>query len=138
MSSQAIGNCLNLFLNLIISNLFTGSINALIELIRIFSTNILTKYIISENNVRQYGIYLQPAITCILLFSIGLTIFYFIQWTSNGEDLTDSHLIIYIMYFFLFALIIVFVGTFVFYIFKIYKKKSAINNAIGYKINNED
>lgn len=133
MQNTSLGNCLNLFVNLIISNLFTGSITSLIELIRIFSTNILTKYIISENSIRNYGIYLQPAITCVLLFVIGMSSFYFIQWTAGTGDFEDSQLFVYLMYFFVAAITLAFVAMFIFYIFKINKEKKVLRMPIGYK-----
>lgn len=73
-------DCFTFFFNLIITQLFIGSITYIIEFLKLITINILSKFFLSEYVMRQYGIYLQPVITSILLLLIGFILYYAINY----------------------------------------------------------
>lgn len=120
------GECFSLLFNLIISQLFIGAISSLIELIRIFALNILSNYILKEEYIQKYGIYIQPLITCILLIFIGMTVYYIMKWTSS--DVCDkSDFIRYFIYFILISILIGFFLFAFFYYYRIKRKEKSLN-----------
>lgn len=120
------GECFSLLFNLIISQLFIGAISSLIELIRIFALNILSNYILKEEYIQKYGIYIQPLITCILLIFIGMTVYYVMKWTTSDVcDQTD--IVRYIIYFILIAILIGFFFFGFFYYYRIKRKEKSLS-----------
>lgn len=120
------GECLSLLFNLIISQLFIGAISSLIELIRIFALNILSNYILKEEYIQKYGIYIQPFITCILLIFIGITVYYIMKWTSS--DVCDkSDFFRYFIYFVLIGILVGFFFFAFFYYYRIKQKEKSLN-----------
>lgn len=117
------GHCFSLFFNLIISQLFSSAIATIIELLRILSTNFLIKYFLKESFVKKYGIYIQPVIQAVLLFSIGLIIFVLYEYLrKRGNLCTNSELIKFVIILILiFILISSFISVF-FGLFKLWKK----------------
>lgn len=120
------GECFSLLFNLIISQLFIGAISSLIELIRIFALNILSNYILKEEYIQKYGIYIQPFITCILLIFIGITVYYIMKWTSS--DVCDkSDFFRYFIYFVLIGILVGFFFFAFFYYYRIKQKEKSLN-----------
>lgn len=114
-------DCFSLFFNLIISQLFMSAISSVIEFIRIFIVNILSKYILKEEYIYKYGIYLHPIISAVFLLLIGLSFYYlFYLITSDGKPCQSGDLIKYLIYF---VLIVVAVGIILFLIFYLYRIK---------------
>lgn len=68
-------DCFSLFFNLIISQLFIGSISSLIDFIRIFFINLLRNAFQNKERFQKNEIYLQPIITSLILLILGI-IFY--------------------------------------------------------------
>lgn len=122
-------NCFNIFFNLIISQLFIGAIASIIEVIRILTFNVLSKYIVSEQNIRNYGIYIQPILTALLLFTIGYIIFYFVN-VLKISSCSSLNIFSYLLFFILLCImfvIIFFVGI---YFYRYIKKKNILQNRI--------
>lgn len=116
-------NCFSLFFNLIISQLFIGAIGCVIELIRIFAINILTKYFLKDSFIQKYGIYIQPIITGLLLIIVGIFIYYFYELVTNNETKCDkSSFISYFLFLVLFLVLIFFIGFTILGFWKIYNK----------------
>ncbi|QKE44588.1 putative viral membrane-associated early morphogenesis protein [Yalta virus] len=120
------GDCFSLLFNLIISQLFIGAIASLIELIRIFAINILSRYILKEEYIQKYGVYIQPLITCILLISVGMIVYYLSKWTSNPDTCDNTAFIKYFFYFVLFGILIGFAAFIGFYYYRLKKKTELI------------
>lgn len=128
------GECFSLLFNLIISQLFIGAIGSLIELIRIFAINILSRYILREEYIQKYGIYIQPLITCVLLVVIGMSVYYVMKWT-NSDGCNTNDFVKYFLYFILFMILlglILFIG---FHLYRIrIREKLLTAKKIGYHI----
>lgn len=124
-NSPITGQCFSLFFNLIISQLFSGGIGTIIELLRIISTNVLIKYFLKDSFVKKYGIYIQPVIQSILLFSIGILIFAMYEYLRKQKSIcTNSELIKFVI---ILILIFILIGIiiFVFFgLFRIWKKQN--------------
>lgn len=120
------GECFSLFFNLIISQLFINSIGSIIELIRIFTINILTKNILSARFVKNYGIYIQPIITSTLLFIIGFAMYTLYDTIKRNNDCSFYSYIPYAGYICFFILGIVFLGCIIFFFYQMYKNKRKI------------
>lgn len=129
------GDCFSLLFNLIISQLFIGAISSLIELIRIFTINILSHYILKEEYIQKYGVYIQPVITCVLLIGMGMVVYYLSKWTSSSDSCDNTVFVKYLLYFILGGLLI---GFILFILFYYYRLKTKVNNLkskkIGYKV----
>lgn len=124
-SNKLINNadCFTYFFNLIITQLFIGSITYIIEFLRLITINILSKFFISERIIRTYGIYIQPLITASLLLFIGFVLYYSI---NSLIDSCDSGYVI--MYTLLVVLVSILIGylIYVWYNVKTYNKKIEI------------
>lgn len=120
-------NCFNIFFNLIISQLFIGAIASVIEVIRILTFNVLSKYIISEKTIRNYGIYIQPILTSILLFIIGYAIFYFTN-VLKISTCSTMNIFSYLLFFILFCLASVIIFFVIIHFYRYFKKKNLLKN----------
>lgn len=120
-------NCFNIFFNLIISQLFIGAIASIIEVIRILTFNVLSKYIISEKNIRNYGIYIQPILTSILLFTIGYAIFYFTN-ILHISTCSSMNIFSYLLFFVLLCILFVIIFFVCIYFYRYFKKKNILEN----------
>lgn len=130
---SGLGECFSFLFDLIISQLFIGAISSFIELIRIIAIKILSKYILKEEYIQNYGIYLQPVITCVSLTCIGVSIFYISKWTE-GDNCNTFDIIKYFIYFILICILFGFVLFFSFYYFRItQKEKSMTDEKYGFK-----
>lgn len=113
----------SLFFNFSITQLFVGGISSIIELIRVFTMDILTKYFLSPVYIQTHGKYIQPAINAILLLSIGTGFIFCIKLVTktgsqtSSEDKTLMTLLIYGAVFSLILALLIFCS---FYFLKIY------------------
>lgn len=129
------GDCFSLLFNLIISQLFIGAIASLIELIRIFAINILSRYILKEEYIQKYGVYIQPLITCTLLIGMGMIVYYISKWTSNPDSCDNTMFVKYFLYFILFGVLFGFICFVGFYYYRLRAKANVINSRkIGYHV----
>jgi hypothetical protein len=113
-------DCFTFFFNLIISQLFISSITYVIEFLRLITINILSKFFLSEYVMRQYGVYIQPIITSILLLCVGFMLYYLIN------SLMKSCETMYLMMFAGLIFLIIVLATYIiwnWYNYKNYYKK---------------
>lgn len=130
MSSQL--NASSLIINFSITQLFVGGIGSVIELIRMFTMNFLTKYVLSTEHIHKYGMYIQPAITAILLLSIGIFLSYAIKWWSNDDDMETgiTNILIFWILFSILASMLFFFIWYCYRLSKISKDFNKLNKAI--------
>lgn len=116
----------SLFFNFSITQLFVGGISSIIELIRVFAMEILTKYFLSPVYIQTHGKYIQPAINAILLLSIGTGFIFCIKLVTKSSPETseeDKTLMTLLIYGVVFSLIFVLLVFCCFYFLKIYAMK---------------
>lgn len=109
MSEKSKG-CFDLFLNLIISQLFIGCVGSIIELIRLFVMNFITKTFFSSNFIRNYGIYINPILTTLLLFILSISIYYTFDLVPPD---TNSTIIYSLLFLFLISILFIFIIYFI-------------------------
>lgn len=116
-------DCFTYFFNLIITQLFIGSITYIIEFLRLITINILSKFFISERIIRTYGIYIQPLITSSLLLLIGFVLYYSIN--SLIQTCNSAYVIMYTLLIVLVSLLVGYI-IYVWYNVKTYNQKLTI------------
>lgn len=124
------GPCFSLFFNLIISQLFSGAISMIIEILRMVTSNILIKYFLNERFVKKYGMYIQPMIQSILLLGIGIFIFSFYNGLCNKNELNSyTDLLKFFMIIALISVFIIVIFTLGFWFYKTKNKFNIINDS---------